>query len=265
MTETQADQISEEEAGPELRIGCAGLPNGVARTQYFTRLDLLEADVTFYEPPRDLALRRWKQDAPPGAGFSMLAWQLVTHDADTPGYERMAHPIAAELRAQVGSFRVTAATRDAWARTIESAHVLGTDVILLQSPPSFSPSASNQDAMRRFFGEVVGAPPAGMTIAWEPRGVWSPANAAKLARELGVIYATDPLQLEAEPPEGPDAYFRLYGMGLQRGKIDENAMDLLADMLDMYDRAWIIFNNVEKYPDAQRFKKLMAGRAFVDD
>jgi uncharacterized protein YecE (DUF72 family) len=262
MTETATDE-SLDETAPLVRIGCAGLPNGVSRTQYFKQLDLLETDVAFIEPPRELALRRWHADAPPGAAFTMIGWQLITHDADTDGYARLHEPLPAEKRREVGSFRVTPTTRDAWARTVAAARVLESEVILLQTPPSFSPSQANQDAMRRFFAEVVGDE-RGPVIAWEPRGVWAPQTAGKLAAELGVVLAVDPLQLEIEPPEGAEAYFRLYGLGLQRGRIDEHAMDLIADMLDGYQRAWVVFNNVEKYPDAQRFRKLMAGREFVE-
>ncbi len=265
MTDTVPDQLNDEDTSSIVRIGCAGLPNSVSRPQYFERLDLLEADVTFFEPPRDLALRRWHQDAPPGAGFTMLAWQFLTHDPDTQGYERLAHPVAPELKQQIGSFRTTPATKDAWQRTLAAAHTLTSEVILFQSPPAFAPSQANQDAMRRFFGEIVGERPVDLALAWEPRGVWEPGQASKLAKELGLIYAVDPLQLEIEPPEGDEAYFRLYGLGLHRNKIGEDAMDLVADMLDLYERSWVVFNNVEKYPDAQRFKKLMAGREFVGD
>jgi uncharacterized protein YecE (DUF72 family) len=265
MSETVPDNIAEEDSPCIVRIGCAGLPNGVSRAQYFERLDLLEADVTFIEPPRELALRKWHQDAPPGAGFTMLAWQLITHDASTSGYERLAQPLAKELQLQVGGFRATPAVKDAWQRTLAAARTLEAEVVLFQSPPAFSPSQANQDAMRRFFGEIVGERPPELVLAWEPRGVWEPGQAGKLARELGLVYAVDPLQLEVDPPEGTDAYFRLYGLGLHRNKIGEDAMDLIADMLDVYERAWVVFNNVEKYPDAQRFKKLIAGREFVGD
>ena len=265
MSETVPDNVAEEDTPCIVRIGCAGLPNSVSRPHYFERLDLLEADVTFIEPPRDLALRRWHQDAPPGAAFTMLAWQFITHDPSTPGYERLSQPLAKELELQVGSFRATPAVKDAWQRTLAAAHTLTAEVILFQSPPGFAPSQANQDAMRRFFGEIVGEKPANLTLAWEPRGVWEPGQASKLANELGLVYAVDPLQLEVAPPEGSEAYFRLYGLGLHRNKIGEDSMDLIADMLDLYERAWVVFNNVEKYPDAQRFKKLMAGREFVDD
>jgi uncharacterized protein YecE (DUF72 family) len=104
-----------------------------------------------------------------------------------------------------------------------------------------------------------------VTLAWEPRGIWEPAQAASLAEELGLVYALDPLQLEVPPPDGTQAYFKLYGLGIYRNKLGDDMLDLLADMVDLYERAWVVFANVEKYPDAQRFRKLLAGREFVED
>jgi uncharacterized protein YecE (DUF72 family) len=247
-----------------IRIGCAGLPSGVARASYWQRLDLLETDAAFFEPPRDVALKRWRTEAPPGAGFSLAAWQLITHDFGTPGYERMTTPLAPEARGRVGSFRATAEVKDAWTRTLAAARALGAEVVLFQTPPAFSPSTPNRDALRRFMGEVVGDT-GELHLAWEPRGIWEPAQAAALADELGLIYAFDPLQLEVPPPESDRAYFRVHGLGLFRNKISEDHLDVLADAASGYARAWVVFANVEKYPDAQRFRKLLAGREFVDE
>ena len=44
-----------------VRVGCAGLPSGISRAHYFENLDLLETDATFFEPPREVALRRWRE------------------------------------------------------------------------------------------------------------------------------------------------------------------------------------------------------------
>jgi uncharacterized protein YecE (DUF72 family) len=251
------------ENAPLVRVGCAGLPTGVSRAAYFERLDFLEVENTFFDPPTSVALRRWRKDAPQGSAFSALAWQLITHEPDSPGYERLVHPLPANDRAQVGSFRDTDQVRSAWDRTLEAARALSAEVILFQTPPSFTPSETNKDVLRRFFERI--GPVQGTTLAWEPRGVWDPEQAASLAEDLGVVYALDPLQLEVPPPEGANAYFRIYGLGIYRNKIADDLLELLADMAGAYDRAWVVFANVEKYPDAQRFRKLLAGREFVED
>ena len=261
MSPEDSDAVDESEQ--LVRVGCAGLPSGVSRASYFERLDLLETDVTFFEPPREVALRRWRSEAPQACAFSTIAWQLVTHEADTPGYARLLHPLDPALRAQVGGFRDTPAVRDAWAKTVTGARALGAEVVLLQTPPAFSPSEANRTALRRFFSEIA-TDRAGLTIAWEPTGLWEPAQASMLANELELVYALDPLQLEVPPPDEPKAYFRIHGLGIYRNKLADDLMELLADMVEPYERAWVVFANVEKYRDAQHFHRLVAGRAFVD-
>lgn len=254
----------DEEGERLVRVGCAGLPSGVARAAYFERLDLLETDVTFYEPPREGALKRWRSETPPTCAFSALAWQLVTHEAEAPGYARLLHPLDPKLRTEVGGFRPTPTVKDAWARTVASARALGAEVVLFQTPASFSPSESNRTALRRFFSEVA-VDRADLTLAWEPTGLWEPAQASTLANELGLVYALDPLQLEVPPPDEPKAYFRIHGLGIYRNKLADDLMELLADMVEGYERAWVLFANVEKYRDAQHFHRLVASRAFVDN
>jgi uncharacterized protein YecE (DUF72 family) len=247
-----------------LRIGCAGLPGGVARPQYFSRLDLLEADLTFFEPPSEAALKRWHHDAPADAAFAMLAWQVITHEAGSPGYARLSHPLAATAAREAGHFKINALTRDAWARSLAAARTLAAEVIVFQTPTLFAPSAANQDAMRRFFAEVVGDRPKELVLAWDPRGMWEPRPARRLADELGLVLAMDPLAAEAEPPEGELAYFRVHGLGSPRQRLGVESLEELAELSLAYERAWVVFTSAERYPDAQRFRKLVASDAFVE-
>ena len=154
--------------------------------------------------------------------------------------------------------------REAWQRTLASAQALGAEVVLFQTPASFAPTEASRTALRRFFGEIA-ADRGELVFAWEPTGLWEPAQASTLANELGLVYALDPLQLEVPPPDEPMAYFRLHGLGIYRNKIGDDMLGLLADMVDGYERAWVVFANVEKYGDAQRFHWLLAGREFVED
>jgi uncharacterized protein YecE (DUF72 family) len=246
-----------------IRVGCAGLPSGLARQHYFEHVDFLEVDEAFHELPGESAMRRWRNEAPPDAGFSLLAWQLVTHDADTPGYSRLRTPLTPEVRGKVGSFRATAEVADAWTRSVTLARALRAEVILLSTPAGFAPSEANREALRRFKGEVAGNTE-GIAIAWEPRGLWEPGQAASMARELGWIYALDPLQLETPPPDGDAAYFRLHGLGVHR-KVSDDLLDVLAEMVEGYPRAWVVFANAERFADAKRFHRLLAGRVYVED
>ncbi|MSP17592.1 MAG: DUF72 domain-containing protein [Myxococcales bacterium] len=252
-----------EDAGPSVRVGCAGVPHGISRDTYFSRLDFLETDATFIEPPADSALRRWRRDAPDPAAFGTLAWQLITHEPGTPGYAHLRMELPLDARARVGGFRGTAEVAAAWVRTRDAALALGAEVILFQTPSSFSPSSANRDAMRRFFGDVVGDA-RGMRLAWEPRGVWEPAAAAAFAAELGLVLALDPLQLETDAPKADELYLRIQGLGLHRNRVSEDQLDVLAELVSGLARSWVVFANVEKYRDAQHFRKMLAGLAFVD-
>jgi uncharacterized protein YecE (DUF72 family) len=255
------DETVETEA--LIRVGCAGLPSGLARAHYFEHVDFLEVDEAFHELPGESAMRRWRTEAPADAGFALLAWQLVTHDADTPGYARLRTPLSPEVRSRVGSFGATPEVADAWTRSVTRARALGAEVILVSTPAAFSPSEGNKEALRRFKGDVAGDT-GDISIAWEPRGLWEPAQAAAMARELGWIYALDPLQLETTPPEGNAAYFRLHGLGIHN-RIADDLLDVLAEMVEGYPRAWVVFANAERFADAKRFHRLLAGRVYVED
>jgi uncharacterized protein YecE (DUF72 family) len=199
-----------------------------------------------------------------GCDLYLGALVEITHEASSAGYGRMAAPLPPEQAAQVGGFRDSPVVRDAWARTLASARALGAEVILFQTPASFTPTDANRDALRRFFGEIA-ADHDRITLAWEPQGLWEPQLASALANEIGLVYALDPLQLETPPPDEPRAYFRIHGLGIYRGKLGDDLLELLADMVDSYERAWVVFANVEKLGDATRFHRLLGGRAFVDD
>ena len=56
----------------------------------------------------------------------------------------------------------------------------------------------------------------------------------------------------------------VHGLGIYRNRLGDDLLELLADMVEGYERAWVVFANVEKYGDAQRFHRMLAGRAFID-
>ena len=251
MPDASTDSLRRE--SPTILVGCAGLPAGLSRPAYFRNLDLLEVDATLTQPPRDTVLARWRQEAPPEAAFSALAWQLITHDASAPTYARLAPPLSEEARARVGSFRDSDEVRAAWQRTLAAARALGAGVILFQTPASFTPVEENRVALRRFFTAAAAEAP-DLVLAWEPRGVWSTAAAGALAREAGVVHALDPLELEGPPPEGPLAYFRVYGLGVYGHRLSDDALERIVKAAQGYQRTWIVFASTDKYADARHLR-----------
>src|ERR687883_886951 len=98
----------------EVRVGLCGFT--MAFADYVREFPVVEVQQTFYEPPRDATLLRWRRQAPLRFEFTLKAWQLITHDASSPTYRRLRRPLAVADRELVGSFRLTAPVLRAWER-----------------------------------------------------------------------------------------------------------------------------------------------------
>src|ERR671929_9964 len=61
----------------------------MAFADYVREFRVVEVQQTFYEPPRDATLLRWRRQAPLRFEFTLKAWQLVTHEASSPTYLRL--------------------------------------------------------------------------------------------------------------------------------------------------------------------------------
>src|ERR687894_2596375 len=118
----------------DVRIGLCGFT--MAFADYVREFRVVEVQQTFYEPPRDATLLRWRRQAPLRFEFTLKAWQLVTHEASSPTYRRLRRPVSAEERRGCGSFRTTPIVLGAWSRTLECARLLRASAVLLQCPRS---------------------------------------------------------------------------------------------------------------------------------
>src|SRR5262249_14021998 len=89
------------------------------------------------------------------------------------------------------------ATRRA-ARSLRRAGVAGLRAccVASRSPDHLAPSAANRAQLHQFFGELATEAAIGCPRVWVPGGLWEPPAAVKLARELGVTCAIDPLVRE---------------------------------------------------------------------
>src|SRR3712207_3550651 len=71
----------------DVRVGLCGWTIGMSR--YVREFSVLEVQQTFYDPPADATLERWRRQVPRDFEFTLKAWQVVTHDASSPTYRRM--------------------------------------------------------------------------------------------------------------------------------------------------------------------------------
>jgi uncharacterized protein YecE (DUF72 family) len=240
----------------EIRLGLCGFT--MAFEDYVREYRLVEVQQTFYEPPRDGTMRRWRALAPGDFEFTIKAWQLVTHDASSPTYRRLRSPLSGTDRAEVGGFRTTPAVLRAWARTLECAAILRATAILLQCPASFRPTKGNIDALRTFLPSVERPP--GVRILWEPRGTWPDEVVAGLCRDLDLVHVVDPFVSTTVTPE--QTYLRLHGITGARHVYSEAELERLADVLPAAPAqpAYVLFNNLPRVEDARRFRAVLARR-----
>jgi uncharacterized protein YecE (DUF72 family) len=216
----------------------------------------VEVQQTFYDPPADDTLRKWRANAP-SLEFTIKVWQLVTHAATSPTYRRMKSAVHEGV--DYGGFKDSVAVMEGWRRTLECANLLSATGTLFQCPASFGPDPQNVRNMRAFF-ERIDRPRA--RLLWEPRGarwVSERALAVALCRELDLVHVVDPF---VTPPErGRPAYWRLHGPGAPRNSYTDSHLRELCVMAREVeaDSVYVMFNNLPRVGDATRFLRIAAG------
>jgi uncharacterized protein YecE (DUF72 family) len=232
----------------DVRVGLCGWTTSM--TSYVRRFPLVEVQHTFYEPPADPLLARWRAEVPTGFEFTLKAWQLVTHESGSPTYRRVKTP---PPRGEVGAFRTTPPVLAGWQRTLECARVLRATAVLLQCPKSFRPTADNVARMRAFLTSVER--PDGARLLWEPRGDWAVPLLVELCRDLDLAHVVDPMQTETVTPE--QTYYRLHGTSGMRHVHTDDELLRLRDLVADRDRPYVLFNNLPRIGDAERFLALL--------
>ncbi len=247
-------------------VGCAGLPRGLGWPRYFQRLPYLELGALLAGPVRSTVLRRWRAAAPHSGAFGVVAPAIITHTPGPRGFGPRGWPVPAGRPHEVGGFRSSPPIAEAVTAHTHALDLLAAAAAIYRTPPDFSPSASNREAMRRFFTEVMPASAVGDRVrVWQPSGLWEPPAAHAFARELGILCALDPLG--ADPTnehtawwselEGDDAYFSVSGLGRGR-RTPPDQLEELAEIATRFQRAWVVFATSEPLPDAIRFAGLVS-------
>lgn len=226
-------------------VGCCGFRR--ARAVYYRTFPVVEVQQTFYAPPQESTLRRWRQEAPPGFVFTLKAWQRITHPGTSPTYRRDRGLTPAE-REEVGFFRPTAAVWQAWETTRRAAEVLQAPVVVFQCPPSFTPTAEHIAWMRAFFRHVERGR---LTLAWEPRGPWPEETVRRLCIELDLVHVVDPFRQAAV--YGALTYLRLHGRTGYGYRYTDADLAQLRAWLPPTGEVYCLFNNRTMWEDARRF------------
>ncbi len=169
--------------------------------------------------------------------------------------------------ATTGDFRISEPGKAAIAQLREAVDQVHAGCVVFRSPESHSPSAANRDQLKAFFGELATAEAIGVPRVWVPGGLWEVRAAVKLAAELGVTPAFDPLvRGPGEPPEihydleAESLYLRIEGAG-RSGTINAEKLEDLAALLEHYEdlSVTVAFASPERWADARNLKKLLDG------
>src|SRR5919107_2451928 len=91
----------------KVRVGLCGFT--MSMKTYALHFPVVEVQNTFYDPPPDATLKKWRAVTPSSLEYTIKVWQLVTHPATSPTYRRMKRPLGDH--AAPGYFRDTAAVR----------------------------------------------------------------------------------------------------------------------------------------------------------
>ena len=238
----------------DTRVGLCGF--SVAMRTYGQRFPVVEVQSTFYDPPADAVLQRWRAATPATLEYTMKVWQLVTHPAGSPTYRRMRRPL--ETADVPGFFRASDAVDRGWRHSLHCAEVLGATALLFQCPASFVPTPDNVANLRSFFSRIE-RPAA--RLLWEPRGgawVAQRALAHALCDELGLVHVVDPFV--TPPRAGAPIYWRLHGVGGARHSYTDDELRTLQRMLGDTRTdapAYVMFNNLPRVGDATRFMAML--------
>ncbi len=211
---------------------------------YADFFDLVEVNKTFYNLPQVKTAEKWKRlarEVNEDFKFTVKASKTITHK-DRFSSEKSVN--------EFGGVK-------------EIARALESEVILLQSPPSFSIDPENRENLKNFFTEIDRED---FLLAWEPRGKWleNPEIIKEVCGRHELIHCTDPFRL-TPAIETSISYLRLHGKppGKEMYKYTYKTEDLerLKELIGEItsNHGYLLWNNYSMYRDLKKFESMLNG------
>jgi len=238
-----------------IKVGCCGFP--VSQKRYYRIFSVVEVQATFYDFVNPETLKKWRIEAPPEFEFILKAFQFITHPSTSPTYKRARSLTRSTARKDMklenlGNFRPTEEILECYRILLEYAEILGSKVIIFQSPPGFKPTRENEKNMEEFFKKIDRG---NLIFGWEARGEWTPDEIKRICKRCELIDVVDPFVRDTTT-DGL-FYYRIHGGKGYREKIGEKKMRYLMEKVQGRD-GYVMFNNISMFEDAQRFKEKVA-------
>lgn len=243
----------------EILVGTCGFSGRGGRKNYTQHFNVVEVQETFYRIVPQETLSRWRKDVPAEFEFTLKAFQGVTHPAGSPTWRRAGSFKPSEGH---GFFKPTPEVMESWEYSKKAAQVLGSKVVVFQTPPSFGPSEENIENMNSFFSRIDRGE---LLLGWEPRGAWytRPEELELVLTRNRLVHIVDPFR--HAPLSRTDVYyFRLHGIGSGEVnysyKYSDEDLVKLREIIETLSgrRVYVMFNNVYMFEDALRFKQILA-------
>jgi|YelNatPaOPRAMG01_1025707.scaffolds.fasta_scaffold07356_9 uncharacterized protein YecE (DUF72 family) len=245
--------------GEILKIGCCGFAGGL--NSYLSRFSLVEIQQTFYSPPREATLSKWRKNAPAEFEFVLKAWQAITHPPTSLTWRRCPEDKRPKQFKQVGSFKPTKTVFQAWENVLSWSKILDSRVIVFQTPPSFKPTNQNISNVEAFFSTIDRDD---LILCWEPRGEWlaSVDILKSVVDKFDIVHVVDPFW-DKPVSSASLIYFRLHGLGRRYNyayDYSESDLKRLKTIVKEYIEdgkiTYVLFNNINMLKSALAFKRL---------
>lgn len=221
-------------------------------------VDVVALRSTFLNPPRGAVARRTGErirDLHPDAELVPYAWHYLTYEPSDNievGSNRSLDPNAGTY----GHLRGTARDQ-AWMVSKICADSLGATHIIVRTPPSFSPSTLSR---RRFTNFIESLTPEDPKILWEPQGLWSSAQAAMFAADLGVAVVAPAFAMTGHLLEFEGASWLRIG-GSKDARLRSSHAEILADTLIEVAEEFpltLLFDGPRAYVNLRVFARALA-------
>ncbi len=225
----------------------------MGRERYFGELGAVEIADTRSRLPRLETARRWREEAPAGFEFSLVAPAALTHQPDRA-------PRAAEA---TGHFRDTPATRKAWAAFTAVMDAVRPRFVVFETPASFYPHAG---MIKDMYGFFRGARRGDASFVWAAHGGdWEARVQDRICADLKLVLAADPLN--GRPPARGARYLRVPGRVVD-GRLARGVEFSDSELRRVLDAcgggpAWVFLGNAAMWRDARRLKTLAGPGAFA--
>src|SRR6478752_10066240 len=102
--------IADELRRMNVQIGTCGFRTN--KYEYAEMLKCVEIQHTFYQPPQIKTLEKWRSEMSDNFEFTLMAWQLITHESTSPTYKRLKKKLTEKEADEAGFFKPTAIVKE---------------------------------------------------------------------------------------------------------------------------------------------------------